>query len=71
MGKTIFIFGLIITLIGAVMWLFGDKMGFLGKLPGDIQIKRENFAFYMPLTTMIVVSVILSALAWIVQKFLK
>lgn len=53
--------GVIIIVIGAILWFFG-KLPFLGKLPGDILIKRENFSFYAPITTGILISVVLSIL---------
>ena len=54
-------FGLVIALIGAV-WLLAPAVPWLGRLPGDIVIKRESFRFYFPLATSIVVSVLLTLL---------
>ena len=55
-----------IVLMGAVLVLAGRLPGFspIGKLPGDILIKRDNFTFYFPITTSILASGILSLLAW-------
>jgi hypothetical protein len=61
LGKIIIIFGLILVIIGAFV-MFAPKIPFLGKLPGDILIKRDGFTFYFPLATSIVVSIILSLL---------
>ncbi|WP_022853197.1 DUF2905 domain-containing protein [Thermodesulfatator atlanticus] len=61
LGKTLLILGLFMVLIG-VFLVFGSKIPFLGKLPGDIVIKRENFTFYFPLGTCILLSVLLSLL---------
>ena len=58
-GKMLVIVGLLVAAVGAFFW-FGGKIPGLGKLPGDILIKRENFTFYFPLTTSILVSIILS-----------
>lgn len=59
LGKTIIFFGLILILIGVVV-SFAHKIPWLGRLPGDIYVKKENFSFYFPLTTSIIVSVVLS-----------
>jgi len=59
MGKFLVIMGIIIVAIGFV-FLWGPKIPFLGKLPGDIYIHRGNFSFYFPLTTCILISVILT-----------
>jgi len=59
MGKFLVIMGITIVAIGFV-FLWGPKIPFLGKLPGDIYIHRGNFSFYFPLTTCILISVILT-----------
>jgi hypothetical protein len=65
-GWTLIIIGLLIVGIGLV-WLFAPAIPFLGKLPGDIVIERENFKFYFPLTTCIVLSLLLTAILWLVR----
>lgn len=60
-GRMLIIFGLLIVLIGAML-LWGGKFPGLGRLPGDIVIKKGNFTFYFPLTTGILISVLLSLL---------
>ena len=60
-GRLVISLGVIIIVVGAILWFFG-KLPFLGKLPGDILVKRENFSFYAPITTGIVISVVLSIL---------
>lgn len=67
-GKYIFYAGLILALVGGVLWLAGDKLNWLGNLPGDIRIEKENVKVYIPITTMILVSVVLSLILWIVRK---
>ena len=62
LGKWLIGLGLVILLIGGIVWLFGDRLGWLGNLPGDISAEGDNFSFYFPITTMIVVSIILSLL---------
>ncbi|NNE41688.1 MAG: DUF2905 domain-containing protein [Marinicaulis sp.] len=60
MQKTMIIIGVTIIVIG-LLWPFIMKLG-LGRLPGDIAIKREGFSFYFPITTMIIVSIIATIL---------
>ena len=70
-GKSIIVIGLVIVLIG-ILLTFSDKLPFsLGKLPGDIVYKKENFSFYFPITTSIIVSVLLSLLYYLFGKFLR
>jgi hypothetical protein len=59
--------GLVFVVIGLLLVL-GPKIPFLGKLPGDIVIRRGNFTFYFPLATSIVISVILTLLFSIFRK---
>ena len=67
MGKVFIIFGVLFIVIG-LAFMFGDKIPFLGKLPGDIYIKRERFSFYFPLTTSILISIVLTILFSIFRK---
>lgn len=60
-GKTLVVFGLIIVAVGVFVSFF-DKIPFLGKLPGDIYIKKGNFNFYAPITSAILVSIVISVL---------
>lgn len=68
LGKWLVGIGLILVLAGVVVWLFGDRLGWLGRLPGDIRIERENFGFYFPITTMIIVSIVLSLLLTLLAR---
>ena len=61
-GKVIIIIGIIVIVIGIIWYFFGDKFSFLGRLPGDIRIEKDNFSFYFPLTTMVLLSLLLSLL---------
>ncbi|MCD6472426.1 DUF2905 domain-containing protein [Candidatus Aerophobetes bacterium] len=58
-GKSLIILGVIILIIG-VLFLWGNKIPFLGRLPGDIFVRRGNFSFYFPISTCIIVSLILT-----------
>jgi thiosulfate reductase cytochrome b subunit len=68
MAKIIIVIGVVLVLIGLAM-LFIQKVPFLGKLPGDILIKKENFTFYFPLATSIIISIIISLILYIISKF--
>lgn len=70
-GKIVIIVGLGIIVVGVVIYFFHDKLNWIGRLPGDIRIERENFKFYFPFTTMILVSLILSLLVRLISKFLN
>ena len=63
LGKSLILIGIIIVVIGLFV-AYGQKAAFLGKLPGDIHIKRDNFEFYFPLATSIIISVILSVILY-------
>ena len=58
-GKILILFGGILALLGVVL-TFAPKIPFLGKLPGDIHIEKENFHFYFPIATSILVSVLVT-----------
>lgn len=66
MNKTIIIIGIIIVVIG-VMWPLLSKLP-IGRLPGDIAIKKDGFSLYLPITTMIIVSIVLSVIIWFFRK---
>jgi Mg2+/citrate symporter len=68
LGKFIVIIGVITTLMGLVMW-GGFMPKWLGRLPGDIRIEREGSAFYFPIVTCIVLSIVLSLLLSIFSIF--
>ena len=61
LGKMLILFGVILALLGGLLLLTG-KIPFLGRLPGDIVIRREYWSFYFPLTTSIVISILLTLL---------
>jgi hypothetical protein len=57
----------IILLIAGLLWPFLTRLG-LGRLPGDIAIERQNFRFYFPIVTSLVVSVVLTLLFWLFRR---
>jgi hypothetical protein len=64
--KLLIVIGIVLVAVG-LLWPWLQKLG-LGRLPGDIVIERENARFYFPLTTSIIVSLILSLLFWLFRK---
>lgn len=69
-GKYIFLIGLAVVLIGALIYFFHDKLHWIGRLPGDIRVEKENFRFYFPITTMIIFSILLTIIIRVVRKFM-
>lgn len=67
LGKMLIIVGFIFVILGLV-FLFGDRVPFIGKLPGDIVIRRERVSFYFPITTSIIISIILTILFSLFRK---
>jgi H+/Cl- antiporter ClcA len=61
-GKYVIIAGIAIVVIGMLIYFFHDKLSWLGRLPGDIRIEKENSSFYFPITTMIIISIVLTLL---------
>ncbi|TIU29903.1 MAG: DUF2905 domain-containing protein [Mesorhizobium sp.] len=66
MTRTLIVVGLIMVAIG-LLWPWVTRIG-LGRLPGDIVIERENFRLYVPITTGILISVVLSAILWLINR---
>ena len=67
-GKFLVAAGLIILIVGVLVYFFHDKMQWIGRLPGDIRVEKPNFKFYFPITTMILASVLISILLWVLRK---
>ena len=66
-GRTLITIGIILVIAGIVFSLSGKIPGF-GKLPGDIFIKKENFSFYFPLTTCILISIMISVIMYFLGR---
>ncbi|MBB1283304.1 DUF2905 domain-containing protein [Flavisolibacter sp. BT320] len=69
-GKYIILFGLLIVVIGAVVYFFGNKLHWIGRLPGDIRVEKENFRFYFPITTMLLFSLLLTVIVSLIRRIL-
>ena len=67
-GKLLLLFGLVLVAAGALLTLGAKLPGRLGRLPGDIVIRRENFTFYFPLVTCLLVSLVLTLVWWLMGK---
>jgi len=66
-GRPLIIMGLILAAAGFLLSA-APRLPWLGKLPGDIFIKREHFSFYFPLATCILISAVLSFILWLIRR---
>lgn len=67
LGKLLIFLGVIIVITGVIFLVF-DRIPGLGRLPGDILIKREGCTFYFPIMTCILVSIVISVTLWLLNK---
>lgn len=67
LGKFLVITGLILAAVGAMLWS-GFGKGWLGRLPGDIHITRDNFSFHFPIVTCLLLSLLLTLILWLFRK---
>ena len=67
LGKMLVVIGAVIVAVGLVLWT-GIGRGWLGRLPGDINVTRSNFSFHFPLVTCIVISAVLTLLMWLFRR---
>lgn len=68
LGRALVVFGIILTLFGIAL-LVAPTIPWLGRLPGDLLIRRERFAFYFPLTSCLLASVLLTLFLWLAGRF--
>ena len=66
MSRVLIVIGIILIIVG-VTWPLLQKLG-LGRLPGDISIERDGFRFYFPITTSIIISLLLTLIFWLFRK---
>jgi H+/Cl- antiporter ClcA len=71
LGKVLVGLGVVLIVVGLFIWFAADKLSWFGNLPGDIKVERPGFHLYVPITTMIVLSVGLSLLLWLFGKFFR
>lgn len=67
-GKVIVLIGLVLIVVGLLIQ-YSDKIPFLGRLPGDIRIEKENVKIYIPITTSILVSILLTIILYLINRF--
>jgi hypothetical protein len=68
MGKFLIIAGVVLVVAGIIIQ-FADRIPFLGRLPGDISVEKQNFKFYFPITTSIVISILISLIVFLINKY--
>ena len=68
LGEILIYTGIFLIIAGLVIYFY-PKIPFFGKLPGDIYIKRENFSFYFPIMTSVIVSIVLTAVVYLLSRF--
>jgi hypothetical protein len=70
-GKALVAIGLVVTLLGLLVWSGGSMplINRLGRLPGDVYIRRNNFSFYLPVTTCIVLSIVISLIIGFLRRW--
>lgn len=66
MGRTLILLGVVLVVVG-LLWPYLSRLG-LGALPGDIRIERKGWSFYFPLTSGLIVSIVLSVVLWLLRK---
>jgi hypothetical protein len=66
-GKLLIAIGLALAAAG-LLWIYAGRIPFLGKLPGDIRIERDNFSVYFPLGTCLLLSLLVSLLLWLFRR---
>jgi H+/Cl- antiporter ClcA len=71
LGKVIVGLGVVLIVVGLFVWFAADKLSWFGNLPGDIKVVRPGFRLYVPITTMILLSVGLSLLLWVFGKLFR
>jgi hypothetical protein len=71
LGRVVVGIGLFLVIAGLVMWFAGDKLSWFGRLPGDIRIERPGFSCFFPITTMIIVSLVLSVVLSLLSRMLR
>lgn len=67
-AKILLLAGSLLLCAGVILFFMGDKLKGLGHLPGDIRIEKPGFRFYAPVTTMLLLSLVLSLLLWLIRK---
>jgi hypothetical protein len=67
-GRFVVIIGVLLVVVGLILWRFPSLFGWIGKLPGDISVQKGNFSFYFPVVTCIIVSLVVTLLSWLFRR---
>jgi hypothetical protein len=67
-GKLVVGIGLLLVVIGVILWRFPSLFGWMGKLPGDISVQKGHFSFYFPIVTCVLVSIVITLLGWFFRR---
>jgi hypothetical protein len=71
LGRMLVLLGVVLVVVGGMLWLggaVGGKVPFLGRLPGDFHVERGSWSFYFPLTTSIVLSLVLTLILALLSR---
>ena len=69
MGKYLIIIGIVMVVLGLIWHFFGESLSWIGNLPGDIRIENERSKIFIPITTMIILSIIISLAMYVIRRF--
>ncbi|MEA3162264.1 MAG: hypothetical protein QOE88_82 [Verrucomicrobiota bacterium] len=67
-GKLVVLVGVFLVVAGVILWRFPSLFNWVGKLPGDISIQKENFSLYFPVVTCLLVSILITLLSWLFRR---
>jgi hypothetical protein len=67
-GKLVVLVGVFVVIAGVILWRFPSLFNWVGKLPGDISIQKENFSLYFPVVTCLLVSILVTLLSWLFRR---
>lgn len=67
-GRLLIILGIILVILGLIIYFAGNRFSWIGHLPGDIRIERDNIRVYIPITTMILISIVISLIIYLARK---
>ena len=71
LGKMLVSIGVLLTVVGLMLWLAADKLSWFGRLPGDIHIEKPGFQLYAPLMTSLLISLGLTLTFWLFNRFFR
>lgn len=70
-GKMLVSIGVLVAVVGLMLWLAADKLSWFGRLPGDIRVEKPGFQFYAPLMTSLLISIGLTLALWLFNRFFR